>query len=575
MSRRSDAARVTPGSLALVLATVMAGGLAGACQAQVEGGGQGAPTANAGSAGLAAGGGGGTSGAPATPAEFSPAQGSFKRLTDAEFRNSVRDLLGDVQMGETEPDTFINGFAKVGSSQVAISLNGVEKYDLALEAATKQLFADAARRGMFLGCAPSGTSDSACFGAFVTRFGRLAWRRPLTDAEQQSYAKLATSLATTLADVNEALRLTTKALLLSPNFLYRLERGKPAADAKWWRFTSRELASGLAYFLTNTTPDAPLLDAADRDELSTVDGIRAQAQRLLTAPHGRESVGNFATELFRLALVAGRAKDPGLFPQYTPSLQTAIAREVPSLFQNIVFDRKASALELFTTRDTFVNADLASLYGVNSAGLTAASWQAVTLPADGLRSGLLGTSAFLSLYANQKEGSPTQRGKFIRTFLMCQQIPDPPPNVSTVIEDPPPGVVLTKREKLAAHRKQATCAGCHALMDPLGLTLENFDAVGAFRPTENGLTIDAGGDFDGTPFNGPVELGKLLATSPKVSECLVRNLYRYATGHAELPSEEAVIVSLSDRFAAGGHDFQGLMLDLVSSDGFRAVAAAP
>ncbi len=573
MSRRSDAARVAPGSLAIALAALAAG----ACQAQVQGG-PGSPSASAGTAGLAAGGAGsnvGTGGVPTTPAAFSPAPGSFKRLTDAEFRNSVRDLLGDVQMGETEPDTFIDGFAKVGSGQVAISLNGVEKYDLALEAATKQVFADAGRRRTFVGCTPSGTADSACFGAFVTRFGRLAWRRPLTDPEQQSYAKLAGSLATTLNDATETLRLTTKALLASPNFLYRLERGKVAADVKWWRFTSRELASSLAYFLTNTTPDGALLDAADRDELATVDGIRAQAERLLTAAHGRESVGNFATELFRLSLVAGRAKDPGLFPQYTPALQAAMAREVPSLFQNIVFDRKASALELFTTRDTFVNAELASLYGLSNEGLTATSWQPVTLPADGLRTGLLGTSAFLSLYANQKEGSPTQRGKFIRTFLMCQQIPDPPPNVSTVIEDPPPGVVLTKREKLTAHRKQPTCAGCHALMDPLGLTLENFDAVGAFRPTENGLTIDAGGDFDGTAFNGPVELGKLLAASPKVSDCLVRNLYRYATGHAELAGEEPVIADLSRRFAANGHDFQGLMLDLVSSDGFRAVAVAP
>ncbi len=571
MSRRSDAARVTPTPLAIALVALAAG----ACQAQVQSS-QGSPTTNAGAAGLGAGGSVGAGGAPlTTPAEFSPAKGSWKRLTEVEFRNSVRDLLGDVPIGETEPDTFIDGFAKVGSSQVAISLNGVEKYDLALQAATKPVFADAARRNTLVGCTPSGASDSACFGEFVTRFGRLAWRRPLSDTEQQSYTKLAGSLATTLTDVNEALRLTAKALLLSPNFLYRLERGKPAPDSPWWHFTSRELASSLAYFLTNTTPDGALLDAADRDELATVDGIRAQAQRLLAAPRGRESVGNFATELFRLSLIGGRAKDPGLFPRYTPALQTAIAREVPSLFQNIVFDRKASALELFSTRDTFVNADLASLYGLSSAGLTATSWQPVTLPGDGLRAGLLGTSAFLSLYANQKEGSPTQRGKFIRTFLMCQQIPDPPPNVSTVIEDPPPGVVLTKREKLAAHRQQATCAGCHALMDPLGLTLENFDAVGAFRPTENGLTIDASGDFDGTPFNGPIELGKLLAASPKVSECLVRNLYRYATGHAELASEEAVIISLSQRFSANGHDFQNLMLDLVSSEGFRSVAVAP
>lgn len=197
------------------------------------------------------------------------------------------------------------------------------------------------------------------------------------------------------------------------------------------------------------------------------------------------------------------------------------------------------------------------------------------LPADGLRAGLLGTGAFLSLYANQKEGSPTQRGKFIRQFLLCQKIPDPPPNVSTVLKDPPPGVVLTKREKLSAHREQATCAGCHQLMDPMGLPLENFDAIGQYRQTEHGRTIDASGDFNGTPFNGPVELGKLLAQSPDVSACLVRNLYRYATGHSEVDGEQPLIAQLSTSFAASGHDFQNLMLDLVTSDGFRFVAAAP
>jgi hypothetical protein len=547
--------------------------LSGACQeanplpgSQPAAGGQG----SAGQPGVAGGGNGTT-----TPQEFAPAGGSFKRLTTSEYQASLRDLLGEVTIGDLEPDTFIDGFAKIGSAQVAISLNGVEKYELAADAATRQVFGDAARRSAFVGCNPSGNADTACFDSFVGRFGRLAFRRPLSDAERQSYVALAGTLSTTLGDPVAGLRLTTKALLLSPYFLYRLERGQADPSAKWWRYTSHELAGSLAYFLTNTTPDSALLDAADRDELGSVEGVRTQAQRLLAAPAGRASVSQFATELFRLQVVYSRAKDPGLFPQYTPALIDALAREVPALFQNLVFDQRKSALELFTTQQTFVNLELAGLYGLDTTGLTSDSWQAVTLPADGLRAGLLGTGAFLSLYANQKEGSPTLRGKFIRQFLLCQEIPDPPPDVSTVIEDPPPGVVLTKRQKLAAHREQPICAGCHQLMDPMGLTLENFDAIGAFRQTEHGLPIDASGDFDGTPFSGPVELGRLLAQSPHASECLVRNLYRYATGHAEVESEEPLLTGLSERFAQGGHDFQSLMVDLVTSDGFRYVAAAP
>jgi hypothetical protein len=503
---------------------------------------------------------------------FAPGKGTLKRLTESEFRNSLRDLLGDVTVGELEPDTWFDGFAKVGSSVVSISANGVDKYRLAIDAATTQVFADATRRAALVGCEPQVVED-ACVDAFIRRFGRLSWRRPLTDAQVGRYGALARSTATLLGDVTEAVRVTTSALLFSPYFLYRLERGQADVNAEWWRFDSHEMASRLAFFLTNTTPDAPLLDAADQDALATPEGIRVQAERLLDGVGARESIGNFATELFRLAIVRGRAKDPALFPGYTSTLQSAMAREVPAMFQSIVFDERAPALDLFTTRRTFVNRELATLYGLDATGLTDDSWEAVELPADGLRAGLLGTGAFLSVYANQKEGSPTQRGKFIREFLLCQNIPDPPPDVSTVIEDPPPGVVLTKRERLAQHRADPVCASCHSAMDPLGLPLENFDAIGALRETEQGRAIDVTGDLDGVPFDGPVELGELLRTSERASACLVRNLYRYATGRSESPTEEPIIEAHVERFRANGLDMQGLMLDIVTSDGFRYVAA--
>lgn len=503
---------------------------------------------------------------------FAPGKGTLKRLTESEFRNSLRDLLGDVTIGELEPDTWFDGFAKVGSSVVSISANGVDKYRFAIDAATTQVFADATRRAALVGCEPQVVED-ACVDAFIRRFGRLSWRRPLTDAQVGRYGALARSTATLLGDVTEAVRVTTSALLFSPYFLYRLERGHADVNAEWWRFDSHEMASRLAFFLTNTTPDATLLDAADRDDLATAEGIRVQAERLLGSVGGRESIGNFATELFRLAIVSGRAKDPTLFPGYTSTLQSAMAREVPAMFQSVVFDERAPALDLFTTRRTFVNRELATLYGLDATGLTDDSWEAVELPADGLRAGLLGTAAFLSVYANQKEGSPTQRGKFIREFLLCQNIPDPPPDVSTVIEDPPPGVVLTKRERLAQHRADPVCASCHNAMDPLGLPLENFDAIGAFRETEQGRAIDVTGDLDGVPFDGPVELGELLRKSERASACLVRNLYRYATGRSESPTEEPIIEAHVERFRANGLDMQGLMLDIVTSDGFRYVAA--
>jgi len=517
----------------------------------------------------------GTSGTGGAPVVFAPSPGAYRRLTASAFRNSLRDLLqGPVTIGNIEPDSWsVAGLASVSAATVSVSAAGVEQYQTAIDAATSQAFADATRRSKLLGCTPKSTTDTACFQSFVTRFGRLAWRQPLTSAQVTRYTDLIANVAATLGDVNEGMRAGMQGLLLSPNFLYRLERGAPPAAAGngFWQYTSGEVAARLSYFLTNSTPDATLLDLADSKGLDTKEAILAQADRLLGTAAGRESVGNFASELYQLQIIASRAKDPK-FTEYTPALQTAMTQEIPAMFQAIVFDRNASALELLTTRNTFATKELAGLYGLPTTGLSSTSASAVALPADGLRAGLLTTAGFLSLYANQEEGSPTQRGKFIRETILCQTIPLPPPDVSTVLPDPPAGVIYTKRQRLSMHESQPSCAGCHRLMDPLGLPLENFDAIGKYRSTDQGQPIDASGDLDGSKFNGPVELGQVLAARPEVADCLVRNMYRYGTGHVDAASERPVLDALKSTFRTGGYHVRDLMRDIVASDGFRFVA---
>jgi len=517
----------------------------------------------------------GTSGTGGAPVVFAPSPGAYRRLTASAFRNSLRDLLqGPVTIGNIEPDSWsVAGLASVSAATVSVSAAGVEQYQTAIDAATSQAFADATRRSKLLGCTAKSTTDTACFQSFVTRFGRLAWRQPLTSAQVTRYTDLIANVAATLGDVNEGMRAGMQGLLLSPNFLYRLERGAPPAAAGngFWQYTSGEVAARLSYFLTNSTPDATLLDLADSKGLDTKEAILAQADRLLGTAAGRESVGNFASELYQLQIIASRAKDPK-FTEYTPALQTAMMQEIPAMFQAIVFDRNASALELLTTRNTFATKELAGLYGLPTTGLSSTSASAVALPADGLRAGLLTTAGFLSLYANQEEGSPTQRGKFIRETILCQTIPLPPPDVSTVLPDPPAGVIYTKRQRLSMHESQPSCAGCHRLMDPLGLPLENFDAIGKYRSTDQGQPIDASGDLDGSKFNGPVELGQVLAARPEVADCLVRNMYRYGTGHVDAASERPVLDALKSTFRTGGYHVRDLMRDIVASDGFRFVA---
>jgi hypothetical protein len=529
--------------------------------------------ANSGGLGTGAAGAGGTG---STPVVFSPSAGAYRRLTSTAFRNSLRDLLqGAVTVGDLEPDSWsVGGFPSVSAATVSISPAGTEQYQSAIDAATTQAFADATRKSKILGCTPKSATDMACFQSFVTKFGRLAWRQPLTSAQVTRYTTVIANVAATLGDVSEGMRAGLQGLLLSPNFLYRLERGAPPAIAAgngFWQYTSSEVATRLAYFLTNSTPDATLLDLADQNGLQTKEAILAQADRLLATPAGRESVGNFANELYQLQLISSRAKDPR-FTDYIPALQSAMMQEIPAMFESIVLDRNASALELLTTRSTFVSKELAGLYGLSTTGLTSTSLTAATLPADGLRAGLLTTAGFLSLYANQEEGSPTQRGKFIRQTILCQTIPSPPANVNTVLPDPPSGVIYTKRQKLTMHESQASCAACHKMMDPLGLTLENFDAIGKLRSTDQGQPIDASGDLDGTSFNGPVALGQTLAARSEVADCLVQNMYRYGTGHVEATTEQPVLDVLKANFRTGGYHVRDLMRDIVSSDGFRFVA---
>jgi len=539
------------------------------CTGRIGPAGEAAGPGNPGGAGTGA---AGTGGAPVV---FAPSTGAYRRLTSTAFRNSLRDLLqGPVAIGDLEPDSWsVGGFPSVSAATVSISPAGVEQYQNAIEAATADVFADATRRMNVLGCVPKSATDTACFQSFVTKFGRLAWRQPLTSAQVARYTALIANVAATLSDVNEGMRAGLKGLLLSPNFLYRLERGAPQAGVGngFWQYTSNEVATRLSYFLTNSTPDSTLLDLADQDGLRTKEAIVAQADRLLGTAAGRESIGNFATELYQLQIIASRAKDPK-FTDYTPALQTAMMQEIPALFESIVFDRDASALELLTTRNTFVTKELAALYGLPTTGLSSTSLTAVTLPPDGLRAGLLTTAGFLSLYANQEEGSPTQRGKFIRQTILCQTIPLPPPNVNTVLPDPPAGAVYTKRQKLAMHETVASCAGCHKVMDPLGLTLENFDAIGKYRSTDQGQPIDVSGDLDGTSFNGPVELGQAVAARPEVADCLLQNMYRYATGHLETTTEQPVLDALRSSFRTDGYRLRDLMRDIVASDGFRFVA---
>ena len=554
--------------------TGQTGGPAGVAGTGSPGGGgtNGTGTAGSGSAGS----GGPPSADPGVvvvnPPAFTPAPGLLRRLTRTQFRNAIKDVFSyDVSVNDLDADSWDANFASIGASVVVTSDQGAEQYNTAVENAVNAVFSDTTKRGQFLGCTPSGQAGDTCVRGYIQKLGLRAWRRPLESAELDRFVSLAASASTTLGSAVEGARWATVALFESPNFIYRPELGAPAANGAL-RLSGYEMAGRLSFLIWNSLPDQMLMDQASSGMLGTADGIRTAVTRMLTATAGRESVGAFAEEYMRLDRILAQAKDPASFPEYTPTLQSAMVRDMRDTWASLAFDDQASALDLFTTTKVVVNSELAKLYGLDTTGLTATTFQTKSLPATGPRAGILSKAAFLSQFANQQSGSPTLRGKFMREALMCLTVPPPPPGVNTAIVDLPTDVPMTKRQKLEMHRAASACAGCHALMDPIGLPLENFDAIGKYRTTDNGLPVDPTSTFDGEPVADANALGVAASQSATVAQCLVRKYYGYAVGHEERDVDGSVLNTVASAFKASGFKLRDLILAVVTNDAFSAVA---
>jgi hypothetical protein len=527
-------------------------------------------TGAGGGSGTTTGGGGAGGGGVVTPA-IGP--GNMRRLTRSQVQNSLQDLLqGAVQLGPVQPDSVADGFASVGATYVAINDTAVEQYHAAFKTVLTTAFGDATRRTKIVGCTPNGLADMTCLKSFVTAFGRLAWRRPLGDAEISLHAQVGATAGMALADATKGLVYTALGLLDSPNFLYRIEIGAPDASAGGrYRYSGYETASRLSFFLWNTTPDDALLTAAQSGKLDAPDGVAEQVARLLASPRAKDGIANYARELFALDTFEEKS---GADMRYTATLRQAMSQELTSLFQSRL-EPGADALELLDSSKTFVNAELASLYGIQ--GVTGTALVPVTLPANVPRAGILGTGVFLAQTSKLDVGetSPTARGVFVNEQILCRDIPPPPDNVDTTLH-PKPDMPQTKRQMLEDHRKNPMCAACHGAFDPLGVAFENFDWIGANRTAEpNGLPIDTKGSFEGFAFADSRELVRHIRTMPEVERCFLNHVFRYAMGHKETPGDGPTLDAWTDHFAKANHQLTELVKAVTVTSDFVHVSVAP
>ncbi len=517
--------------------------------------------------------------APLGPAvtvrDFAPGPVAMRRLTRAQYVATLRGVFGqDLEvLPPTEVDVVVEGLLTVGATVASVTPAGMEGYLRTARQVAAAVLAPG-RRAEVAGCEPADASepDDACAGTFVAAVAPLLLRRALLPGEAASFVTRARGATETLNDFWAGLEAVLVGWLISPEFLFIQERAESAAgavSAAGVRLTPTSLASRLSYFFWGRGPDAALLDAAADGSLATPEGYAAQVDRLVADSTQLErGVRALFTDLLGLSELPAVDKDHTLFPAFTAAaLEDAQEQTLRTVVDHLLV-RRGDYRDLFTTRHTFMTRNLGPIYDVP----VAKDWQPFTFPEGGARAGLLSQVSFLALNARAVRSSPVLRGVFVLDRLLCIKIPPPPPDVSFDSVATGGNNAPTARERLAQHRVNPSCSGCHKVMDNIGLALENFDAIGRFRTTESGAPIDTSGELMGASFVDVRGFHLALRNDPNLPKCMVQKLFMHSVGREIVGAEVPLINALNADFERAGYDLVALMRNIALSHGFQATA---
>jgi hypothetical protein len=514
----------------------------------------------------------------ANQAAVTPGRAPLRRLTKVEYNNTVRDLLGDT----TEPAFALpaelsgNGFGNDADQQPVPEVLA-ETYESVAASIAARATATPSALGALDTCASSATAsnEAACARTIVEKLVPKAYRRPLVAGEADDYVALfqAVRANDTFAG---AVAAVIDAFLQSPDFLYRVEFGAPDTDdASRKRPTGPEMATRLSYFLWGTLPDATLTTAAANGDLARADGVRAQAERMVEDSRTRGTVHYFFEGLLPLTGVTDEARDPAQYPTYSSTIGALMLEETRTYLDYEVFDGPGTWTGILTEPYTFVNQQLAAYYGMS--GVTGDTFQKV--PVDTTqRLGLLTQGALMTGTTVTNFTNPVRRGAFVINQLMCRNLQVP---IGLMVSPPDPYSAPTARERYSIHSQSSACAGCHLQLDPMGFPFENYDAVGLYRTTENGVTIDASGavpDMVGGEVNGPLELVQKLAQNEEVQACFAAKWLDYGYGQtlsADNPDDVCTREALAAKFRDVGFNVKKLLVELTQTDGFLYLGSQP
>jgi hypothetical protein len=490
-------------------------------------------------------------------------------LNNAEYNNTIRDLFGTSQR---PADAFVADDQGAGFDNIAdvlnVSVTHLDMYASAARELVAEALSDAAQRAQLLSC-DLAAEGATCARQAIAGFMPSAWRRPVTDAEIDRFMAPVNLSIDGGQSAETGLANALRAVLISPNFLFRVELDANPTDPTPHALSPYELASRLSYFIWSSMPDDELFEFAAAGTLGDPAVLAARVTRMLQDPKADALISNFAGQWLGIRGIDTAAPDAQTFPEFDDGLRAAMRSESELLFEEVI-TTGAPLTALLLADHTYVSDRLAQHYGLPLPG--SATPVRVSLTENDQRRGFLSHAGILTVTSHPRHTSPVNRGKWVMDNLLCQTIPPPPPDVNTELSEDL-GENASLRERLEAHRADPVCNSCHSLMDPIGFGLENFDPIGTYRTVEdNGADIDASGQLpDGRSFSGAIELVETLSADPNFGRCVAKKLFTYALGRPpdgdSTTFDLATVDALTD-LTNGGSGFESLVTSLVTSTPF-------
>lgn len=499
-----------------------------------------------------------------------PGHGRVRRLSHDEYDRTLSELFGkEVHHAQSfAADIEVHGYLNNAEALKASTVL-LEQWLSTAEVMTETYIQELDQK---LSCASQ--ANRACAQEFVQSFGKRAFRRPLTQEDVNLYLDLYDETAKHL-DFTEGIRDVMTAMLISPNFLYRMELGTLDAETGVCVLGSYELANELSYMIWGTMPDDALMSAAQSGELETQEGLLGQAKRMIKDERGKVAFRDFVFKWLHLNRFKSIVRDAETYPEFDNDIRNRMYAEAEAFVDGVYAGGQGSLRDLFTSKTRDMDAMLAGYYGLNVPD--DGQPHAVTVDED--RAGILGLGAFLATQAGGDRSSPVLRGAVIRRRMLCQELPPPPPalNINEGALDPN----WTTRERFAQHSGDPSCAGCHRLVDPIGFAFEHYDGVGRYRDTyeKSDAPIDSSGAIiasrhsDGK-LDGLSALNKQLSTNADAPACFTQQAVYYRYGVSD-PFEHGCNIELvEDKFVQGDLSFEALITAMTQTLHFKQRAPA-